>query len=126
MPVEAMAGVTEEVAVTMEGMLVADMLRLVMLRVDTLVSVLGVDVVTRWRGPRAETCVMRVARVIGTAAVIGEVVAVTGEAVIGEAVTGIRRMDILGSAFTAWVMVIRTTRIIPGDITLTATDTGRT
>ena len=55
MPVEAMAGVTEEEAVTMEAMLVADMLRLVMLRVDTLVSVVGVDVVTRWRGPRVET-----------------------------------------------------------------------
>ena len=99
MPVEAMAGVTEEAAVTMEGMLVADMLladmlRLVMLRVDTLVSVLAVHVLSILRERRAETRSMRVAPVIG-------MVAATGEAVIGEAVTGIRRMDILGLAITA-------------------------
>jgi hypothetical protein len=60
------------------------------------------------------------------AAVTGEAVAATGEAVIGEAVTGIRLMDILGLAITAWVMVIRITDIIRGDITLTDTDPGRT
>jgi hypothetical protein len=35
-------------------------------------------------------------------------------------------MDILGLAITAWVMVIRITDIIRGDITLTDTDPGRT
>src|SRR5262245_18169606 len=113
-------------AVTMEGMLVADMLQLVMLRVDTPVSVLAVRVLTILRGRHVETRVMRVARAIGMAAVTGEVVAATGEAVIGEAVTGIRRMDILGSGIKAWVTVIPTTDIIRGDITLTATDIGRT
>jgi len=73
-----------------------------------------------------DTRVMRVPRVIGMAAVTGEAVAATGEAVIGEAVTGIRLMDILGLAITAWVMVIRITDIIRGDITLTDTDPGRT
>jgi len=109
----------------MEGMLVADMLQLVMLRADTPVSVLAVHVLSILRERRVETCVMRVARVIGMAAVTG-VVAATGEAAIGAAVTGIRRMDILGSAITVWVMAIRTTDIIRGGITLTATDTGRT
>src|SRR5262245_18914936 len=131
MPVEVMVGVMAEVAVTMEGtlvadILVADMLWPVMLRVDTLVSVPGVDVVTRWRGPRVETCVMRVARVIGMAAVTGEVVAGTGGAVSGSVVNGMRRMDIVGLAITAWAMAIRTTDIIRGDIILTATDTSRT
>jgi hypothetical protein len=64
-------------------------------------------------------------------------------AAIGEAVTGIRTMDIPGSAITAWAMalhitglaitvtapvdaMIRTTDIIRVDTTLTATDTRRT
>ena len=103
-----------------------------MLKVDTLVSVLAVDVVTIWRGPRADTRAMQAAHIIGMAAV-------TGEAVTGEAITGIRPMDILGSAITARAMAIhtmevaitvtatvgtiRTTEI--GDTTLTSTDTGR-
>jgi hypothetical protein len=91
-----------------------------------LVSVLAVAVLSILRGRRVDTRVMRVPRVIGMAAVTGETVAATGEAVIGEAVTGIRLMDILGLAITAWVMVIRITDIIRGDITLTDTDPGRT
>jgi hypothetical protein len=91
-----------------------------------LVSVLAVAVLSILRGRRVDTRVMRVPRVIGMAAVTGEAVAATGEAVIGEAVTGIRLMDILGLAITAWVMVIRITDIIRGDITLTDTDPGRT
>ena len=97
-----------------------------MLRVDTLVFVLTADVLSILRERRVETRVMRVARVIRMASVTGEVVAATGEAVIGEAVIGIRRMDFLGLAITAGVMAIRTTDIIRGDIILTATDTGRT
>jgi len=92
--------------------------------VDTVVSVLTVAVVTRWRGSRVDTRATQVAHVIGTAAATG--LAVTGEAVIGEAVTGTHRMDIPGLVITAWVMAIHTTDIIRGDITLTATDTGRT
>jgi hypothetical protein len=91
-----------------------------------LVSVLAVAVLSILRGRRVDTRVMRVPRVIGMAAVTGEAVAATGEAVIGEAVTGIRLMDILGLAITAWVMVTRITDIIRGDITLTDTDPGRT
>jgi len=91
-----------------------------------LVSVLAVAVLSILRGRRVDTRVMRVPRVIGMAAVTGEAVAATGEAAIGEAVTGIRIMDILGLAITAWVMVIRITDIIRGDITLTDTDPGRT
>jgi hypothetical protein len=91
-----------------------------------LVSVLAVAVLSILRGRRVDTRIMRVPRVIGMAAVTGEAVAATGEAVIGEAVTGIRLMDILGLAITAWVMVIRITDIIRGDITLTDTDPGRT
>ena len=90
------------------------------------VSALAVAVLSILRGRRVDTRVMRVPRVIGMAAVTGEAVAATGEAVIGEAVTGIRLMDILGLAITAWVMVIRITDIIRGDITLTDTDPGRT
>jgi hypothetical protein len=108
-----------ELAVTMEGRLVAVILHLVSLKADTPVSVLAVHVLSILRERRVETCDMRVARVIGIAAA-------PGEAVIGAAVTGIRRMDIPRSAITAWVMAIRTTDIIRGDITLTATDTGRT
>jgi len=113
------------VTADMEGMLLEDMLRLVMLRVDTPVFVLAAHVLSILRERRLETRVMRVTRVIGMAAVTGEAVAATGEAVIGEAVIGIRRMDSLELAITAGVMAIRTD-IIPGDITLTATDTGRT
>ena len=39
-----------------------------MLRVDMLVSVLAVEAVTRWRGPRVDTRAMQVARVIGMVA----------------------------------------------------------
>ena len=87
--------------------------------VDTLRFALAVHVITSLRGLRAALCVLQVAHVVGMAAAIGEVVT-------GEAVTGIRHMDIPGLAITAWAMAIRTTDIIPGDTTLTATDTGRT
>ena len=82
MPVEVMA----DTAVTMVGML-PDMPGPAMLRGDTLVSV--VDVGTILRGPRADTRAMRGAHIIGMAAVTGE------------AVTGIRPMDILDWAITA-------------------------
>jgi len=130
MPVEVMAGVMADIAVTLVGMLSEDMPRPAMLRVDTLVSVLAVDVVTRLRGPRAATRALQGAHIIGMAAV-------TGEAVTGEAITGIRLTDILGSAITAramaihttaihtTAMAIRTTGVATTDITLTATDTGR-
>ena len=116
-----------EIAVTLEGMLSEDMLRPAMSGVDTLDSLLAVAVVTNLRGPHAGTAAMQRAHIIGMAAVTGE------------AITGIRPMDILGSAITAWAMVIhtmevaitvtvtvgiiRTTEI--GDTTLTCTDTGR-
>jgi hypothetical protein len=126
MPVEVMA----DIAVTMVGML-SDMPGPAMLRADTLVSVLAVDVVTILRGPCAATRALQVAHIIG-------IVAVTGEAV-----TGIRTMDIPGSAITARAMaihttglaitvtapvgaMIRTTDIIRVDTTLTAMDTRRT
>ena len=104
MPVEVMAGVTD-VAVTMEGMPSKDMPPGT-LRVDTLVSVLAVDVLTISRGPRVDTRAMQDARVIG-------MVAVTGEAV-----TGIRPMDILDWAITAWPIAIHTTGLA---ITVTPT-----
>ena len=114
------------------GHAVKDMPRPAMLRVDTLVSVLAVDVVTIRRGPHADTRAMQAAHIIGMAAV-------TGEAVTGEAITGIRPMDILGSAITALAMVIHTMEVVItvtvtvatirtteiGDTTLTSTDTGR-
>ena len=109
------------------GMLLKDMLPQVMLRVDTLVSVLAVGVVTNLREPRAAMPALQGARVIGMAVVTGE--AVTGVAATGEAVTGIR---ILGSAITAWAMAIHPTGIHTTAmaihttvITLIATDTGR-
>lgn len=125
-----MAGVMADIAVNMVGIL-SDMPGPAMLRADTLVSVLAVDVVTMLRGPRAVTRALQVAHIIG-------IVAVTGEAA-----TGIRTMDILGSAITARAMaihttglaitvtgpvgaMIRTTDIIRADTTLTATDTRRT
>ena len=128
-----MAGVMADIAGTVVGMLSEDMPRPAILGVDTLVSVLAVDVVTNLRGPRAAMPTSQGAHVIGMAAVTGE--AVTGEA--GEAVTGIRPMDILGSAITVramaihttaihtTAMAIRTTGVATTDITLTATDTGR-
>jgi len=118
-----------EIAVTLEGMLSKDMPRPAMSGVDTLDSVLAVDVVTNLRGPHAGTAAMQRAHIIGMAAV-------TGEAVIGEAVTGIR--PILGSAITAWAMAIHTTGLAItaivtvdtirtteiGDTILTSTDFG--
>ena len=59
-----------DIAVTV-GMLSKDMPRPATLRVDTLVSVLAVDVVTIWRGPRADTRAMQAAHIIGMAAVTG-------------------------------------------------------
>ena len=119
-----------DIAVTLVGML-SNMPRPATLRVDTLVSVLAVDVVTILRGPRADRGAMQLAHIIGMAAV-------TGEAVTGEAVTRIRPMDILGSAITARAMAIHTTgvaitviatvgtiRTEIGDTTLTSTDIGR-
>ena len=108
-------------------MLSEDMLPQVMLRGDTLVSVLAVDLVTILRAPRADTRDMQDAHTIGLAAVTGE------------AVTGIRPMDILGSAITARAMAIHTTGVVImvtatvgtirtteiGDTTLTSTDIGR-
>jgi hypothetical protein len=120
MPVEVMA----DIAVTMVGML-SNMPRPVTLRADMLVSVLAVDVVTILRGPREDTRAMQGAHIIGMAAVTGE------------AVTGIRPMDILGSAITVWAMAIHTTGLAimvtatvgtmvrTTDTTLTSTDTGR-
>ena len=94
MPVEDMAGVMADLVVSMVGMPSEDMPLPATLGVDTLVSVLAVDVVTSLRGPPAAT------RALQDAPVIGMAVA-TGEAVTGEAVTGIRPMDILDWAITA-------------------------
>jgi hypothetical protein len=130
MPVEVMAGVMADMAVTLAGMLSEDMPRPAMSGVDTLVSVLAADVVTNLRGPRAETGAMQLAHIIGLAAV-------TGEAVTGEAVIRIRPMDILASAITVWAMAIHTTAMVitvtptvgtmvrTTDTILIATDTGR-
>ena len=127
MPVAVMAGVMADIAVTGVGMRSEDMPP-AMSRVDTLVSVLAVDVGTMWRGPRAATRAMQVARVIGMAAD-------TGAAVHGEAVIGIRPMGILGSAIMARATVIHLTGItvthitdliIPTDTILISTDTGPT
>ena len=123
-----------ELTVTMVGMLSEDMPP-AMLRVDTLVSVLAAHVPSILHEPRAVTRVLQVAKVIGAAAA-------TGEAVLGESVIGIRHTDILDLAITARAMAIhtsrvaitvtatvgtiRTTDIIRGDITLTATDPGPT
>ena len=122
MPVEVMA----DIAVTMVGM-PPDMPGPAMLRVDTLVSVLAVDVVTILRGARAATRALEAAHIIGIVAVAGE------------AVTGIRPMDILEWAIMAWAMAIHTTGLAItvtatvgtirttgiGDTTLTSTVTGR-
>jgi hypothetical protein len=104
------------------------------LSADTLVSVLGANVVTILRGPRGVTPALQGARIIG-------IWVATGEAVTGEAVTRIHPMDIRDLAITAGAMalhitglaitvpamagaMIRTTDIIPADTTLTGTDTG--
>ncbi len=111
----------------MAGMPLKDMPPQVMLKADTLVSVLAVDTVTMLRGPRADTRATQAALIIGMAAVAGE------------AITGIRPMDILGSAITARAMAIHTTEVAItvtvtvgiirtteiGDTTHTFTDTGR-
>ena len=106
------------------GMLLKDMLPQVMLGADALVSMLAVEVVANLRGPRAAMPASQVAHVIGMAAGTG--------AVTGEAVTGIRPMDILGSVITVWDTAIHTTgihitatAIHTTVITLTVTDTGR-
>jgi hypothetical protein len=120
-----MAEVMAELAV-MVGMPPEDMPP-AMRRLDTLVSVLAAEVLSILREPPVDTRAMQDAQVIG-------MVAATGEAVIGEAVTGIHHpMDIPGLAITAWAMAIHTTvTAMAGtmvrtttDITLTATDTGR-
>ena len=130
MRVEDMPEIIANIAVAIVGMLLG-MPRPAMLRADTLVSVLAVDVVISLRGPRAATRALQAAHLIG-------IVAVAGEAVIG-----IRPLDILGSAITARAMaihtsglaitvtaqvgaMIRTTDIIRADTILTATDTRRT
>ena len=127
-PMYAVA-VMADIAVTGVGMLSEDMPPPAMLRVDTVVSVLAVDALIL-RGPRAATRVLQDAHVIGMAVA-------TGEAVIGEAVTGIRPMDILDWAITAWATAIHTTGLAitvtptvgniirTTDTILTATATGR-
>ena len=129
-----MAGVMADIAVTGVGMLSEDMPPPAMLRVDTLVCVLAVDVLIL-RGPRAATRALQHAHAIGMEVATGE--AATGEAGIGEAVTGIRPMDILDWAITAWAMAIHTTGLAitvtptvgtiirTTDTILTATATGR-
>ena len=99
----------------MVATLLKDMPPQVMLEADTLVSVLAVHVVLMCRGRRAVTPAMQLAHIIGMAAATGEVVS-------GEAITGIRPLDIRW-AITAIPTVgtmVRTT-----DTILTATDTGR-
>ena len=125
MPVEATAGDMVDTA----GKLSEDMPRAAMSGVDTLVSVLAVEVATNLRGQRADRGAMQLARIIGMAVVAGE--AVTGE----EAITGIRPLDIRW-AITAWAMAIHPTELVitviptvgtmvrTTDTILTATDTG--
>ena len=126
MPVEVMAGAMADIPVTLLGIPSEDMPPQVMLEADTLVSVLAVEAATMLRGPRAATRVMQAAHIIGTAVVAGE------------AVTGIRPMDIHW-AITAWATAIQTTEVAItvtdtvvtihttgiGDTTLTYTDIGR-
>ena len=120
-----------EVMADTVDMLSEDMPRPVTLLAAMLVSVLGVDVLTMLRGPRADRRALQGAHIIGMAAVTGE-----AEAVTGEAITGIRPLDIRW-AITAWATAIHPTAlaitVIPtvdtmvrttGTI-LTATDTGR-
>ena len=116
-------GVTADMAVNMvdagRGTLPEDMPPPVTPTVDTLRFALAVRVITSLRGPRAALRALQGAHVIGMAAA-------TGEAVTGEAAIGIHHMDILGSVITAGATAIRTTDIILGDTTLTATGIGRT
>jgi len=116
MPVEATAEVMVDIAVTVVVGTLSEAMPQAMLRLDTLLSALAVDVITILQGPRAETGAMQRAHTTGTAAV-------TGKAVTGEAVTGIRPTDILELAITAWAMAIRTTGVA---ITVTATGIIRT
>jgi hypothetical protein len=113
-----------EVMADTVDMLSEDMPRPVTLLAAMLVSVLAVGALTILRGPRADRRALQGAHIIGMAAVTGE------------AITGIRPLDIRW-AITAWataihttgvaitVGTIRLTAIIRGDTTLTATDTGR-
>jgi len=100
------------------GMLLGDMPP-AMSRLHTLVSVRAVDVFSVLPGCRVETRAMHFAHIIGMGGA-------TGAAVIGEVVTGIRPMDILGLVITAWAMAIHITDIIRGDTILTVTDIGLT
>ena len=86
----------------MVGMLSEDMPRPAMLGVDTLVSVLAVDVVTRWRGPRADRRALQVAHHNWNG---GR----NWGGVTGEAITGIRPMDILVRLlrFGLWLSILR-------------------
>jgi hypothetical protein len=129
MPVVVMG----EVMADMADMLSEDMPRPVTLLAAMLVSVLAlaVDVLTMLRGPRVDRRALQGAHIIGMAAVTGE-----AEAVTGEAITGIRPLDIRW-AITAWATAIHPTAlaitVIPTvatmvrtmDTILTATDTGR-
>ena len=110
-----------DIAVTVVGML-SNMPRPAMLKVDTLLSVLAADVVTIRRGPHADMRAMQAAHIIGMAAVTGE------------AITGIRPMDILAWAITAMAIhptgLARTvtmvgTMVRTTDTTRTSTDIGR-
>jgi hypothetical protein len=94
MHAEGMAGATADMAATVAGMLSEDMRPQAMSGVDTLASVLAVDMVTMLRGWRADRAAMQLAHTIGVAVV-------TGKAVTGEAITGIRPMDTPGWAITA-------------------------
>jgi len=120
-----------EVMADTVDMLSEDMPRPVTLLAAMLVSVLGVDVLTMLRGPRADRRALQGAHIIGMAAVTGE-----AEAVTGEAITGIRPLDIRW-AITAWATAIHPTALAitviltvdtmvrTTDTILTATDTGR-
>jgi predicted trehalose synthase len=124
----------EVTAADMVGMLLEHTPPQVISKADTVVSMLGVEVVIIGRGLRAAMPALQGAHAIG--AHITGMAAVTGEAAIGEAVTGIR--PILASASTDWAMaihttglaitaivtvdIIRTTEI--GDTILTSTDSG--
>ena len=95
------------------------------LRTGTLALVFAAGVANVLSAMRAETHVLQVAHFKGLAA--------AGDAAVGgEVVTGIRTMDIRGSAITARVTVIHITLTHPGTIIhttgiiLTGTDTGPT
>src|SRR6187401_3221139 len=105
MPVEVtaadMAGMVD-----MVGMLLEHTPPQVISKADTVVSMLAVEVIIG-RGLRAAMLALQGTHAIGADIIGMGMAAVTGEAVIGEAVTGIR--PILGSAITAWAMAIHTT-----------------